>query len=202
MNCVTESTESTELCAATSVHRGVKWAIDNTRPSEADCIWRKIWDFARELKALQELTHAESSKLTQYVQAWHNSLPSCIKNWYFEDTEEEFEKAWEKVKYAARDGLVEHAFAIAVNSPPPPCADRFEGKEIKVLILFCRELQRLSGDKPFFLSCRIAAKLLKVSHTTTARWLRILVRNKILEIVILGGPETNKATRYLYLPKD
>jgi hypothetical protein len=198
----TELTESTDICTTATAHWGVKWAINNTQPTEADSIWRKIWDFARALKAIPILTHAKECELTQYIHAWHNNLPSFIKHWHYEDTEEEFKRAWEKVEYAAGDGPIEHVFAIALHSTPPACADRFGGENIKLLISLCCELQRLSGDRPFFLSCRIAAKLLNVAHTNTARWLRILVREKVLKIVIPGSPKTNKDSRYKYLPRD
>jgi hypothetical protein len=38
------------------------------------------------------------------------------------------------------------------------------------------------------------------SHTTAALWLRGLVNCKILKVAEKGGPSTNRATRFYYVP--
>ena len=62
----------------------------------------------------------------------------------------------------------------------------------------CRELQQVSGDKPFFLACRSAGKLLGVDHTMAWRWLFLLAHAGIVEEVEKGNHARRRASRYRY----
>jgi hypothetical protein len=48
----------------------------------------------------------------------------------------------------------------AQKAPLPRAAAKYEGASLRLLVCLCRELQRESGEQPFFLSCRTAAELL------------------------------------------
>ena len=88
-----------------------------------------------------------------------------------------------------------------VNTPPPEVA-LFKGKRMILLASICRELQLMAGDRPFFLSCRIAAALVgHRSYKTVSNWLVgfCKMHNPLLEVINRGGPHNNKATRYRYL---
>ena len=50
---------------------------------------------------------------------------------------------------------------------------------------------------PFFLDCRTAGRLLRVRHTVAWRWLRLLVRDHLLECVTVG--KRQRASEYRYL---
>lgn len=91
------------------------------------------------------------------------------------------------------------AFKKAATTTPK-IAEQFESPEVKVLVSLCRELQRIHGSEPFFLSARTVANLFHhATHTTAALWLRGLVHSKILSVVTKGGPQSMKATRFKYL---
>jgi hypothetical protein len=47
---------------------------------------------------------------------------------------------------------------------------------LRLLIAVCRELQRVSGEREFLLSCRTAGNLLGVNHVTAARYLFLLAQ--------------------------
>ena len=68
------------------------------------------------------------------------------------------------------------------------------------LIKLCRELQRASGDGPFFLSCRTAGELLGLDHNTAWRRLGMLVSDDLIQTVEPGTK--TKATRYRYVASD
>ena len=69
------------------------------------------------------------------------------------------------------------------------------------LIKVCSVLQRMAGDQPFFLSCRVAAHLCGVTHMQTARLLKVLTHDGVLEVVEKG--HRHNATTYRYLgPRD
>jgi hypothetical protein len=66
-------------------------------------------------------------------------------------------------------------------------------------VAVCRELQRTSGEQPFFLACRTAGQLLEVPHVTAWRWLLLLTHDKILVEVKKGSCSSRRASRFRYL---
>ncbi len=88
---------------------------------------------------------------------------------------------------------------------PVEAAD-YEQKKLRLLVAFCREIQRAAPGVQFFLSCRTAGGLLGISHTKAAEWLRLLVADDILEEKEKGGINKDtgeqRASRYLYIASD
>ena len=81
----------------------------------------------------------------------------------------------------------------------PQAAMRYEQDGLRLLVALCRELQRVSGDKPSFLACRTAGGLLGVKHVTAWRWLFALAQDKILSEVEKGDRARRRASRFRYL---
>ena len=122
-----------------------------------------------------------------------------IKTVGFEETWIDFLKGWPKVKFPK--GL-EPMIAIvqrAKLSPLPQCAKQYDDDGIRLLVAVCRELQRVSGDQPFFLACRTAGRELEVDHMTASRWLFLLVQDKTIKIVQQADRAKRQAIRYRYL---
>ena len=90
-------------------------------------------------------------------------------------------------------------FELAKQSPFPQAAMRYEQHDLRLLVALCRELQRASGDKPFFLACRTAGNLLKVTHITAWRWLFALTQDGIVAEIEKGDRVRRRASRYRYL---
>ena len=120
----------------------------------------------------------------------------------------EFLDAWENVEHPLGTSSIDILFEKAKSIMPPEEADIFESADIRLLVTFCREMQRNAGDEEFFLSCRTVAQLFKHKcHTTAAAWLKGLVRSKILQETTKGGllkvekdgPKKYMATCYRYL---
>ena len=83
----------------------------------------------------------------------------------------------------------------------PEEAYRYEQEPLRQLVSLCRELQRVSGEFPFFLSCRTVERFLGVGFKTANRWLFLLVEEGVLEIVRKGSMVGRRASRYRYVGK-
>ncbi len=115
----------------------------------------------------------------------------------------EFMRGLENAKYPLGEGTLPAAWEAAQRGPPPKIAEQFEDPAVRRLVALCRELQRAAGDKPFYLSCRIAQGLLNLpTHRKANDWLRALAskRVKIIEEVEKGSAKTHHASRFRYLP--
>jgi hypothetical protein len=113
----------------------------------------------------------------------------------------EFMAGYRRVKYLIGEEVMLKAWERAnAGTFPPEITSLVNQQEIQLLAAFCRELQREWGDKPFFLSCRMVQSLfLPVSVSTAWLWLCGLEAVGIIRTVKKGGPDTNKASRFLYL---
>ncbi len=133
---------------------------------------RCIFELARRLYSI----HGDAIKQhfdTQQIifNDWWSKAREIVSTKDYETSLQAFLRAIERVNTPLED-LVRNAFdnasiPIWAEMMSAPCG-RLAGA--------CIELQRLSGDKPFFLSCRTAASLLDVSHVQSAKWL-ILFRS-------------------------
>jgi hypothetical protein len=86
------------------------------------------------------------------------------------------------------------------RSVPPPKQTLPLGAECQLLAKLCRVLQYLSGNKPFFLDGRSAAKVLDIPHRTVADWLHALRRLGVISPVTKG--RLGKASRYRYIASE
>jgi hypothetical protein len=91
-------------------------------------------------------------------------------------------------------------FEQAVKLEPPKIIiEKYPNcPKLYTLTALCGVLQKATGQNPFFLSCRTAGKLLKVTPMTISRYFLILTAEKFLEVVEKGGAESQKATRFRY----
>ena len=73
---------------------------------------------------------------------------------------------------------------------------------MKKLVHLCRELQRLNGENPFFLSVRDAARTLELSGKSlrlASAFLRGLCRDGVIEPVAGAKAGGRRATRYRHM---
>ena len=94
-------------------------------------------------------------------------------------------------------------FEKAKKRKPPQIAIKLypDNDKLKILASLCRELQSEAKGNPFYLSVRIAGRLLDVSPMHAGRWLFLLVSDGILKVVAKGGTAktVRKATRFRYI---
>lgn len=173
--------------------------VDRTLPECQGHRHRRLFELARELKALPHLKDAPLTDLRPIVKQWHDKALPTIGTKPFEDTWFDFCDGWGRVKRAKGEGLADDLLARAIAAGVPKEAAHYERHELKLLVALCRELQRQSPGKPFFLSCRLAGEQLGVEHHTAARWLRGLQADGILLLVKEGHIAKRLATEYRYL---
>jgi hypothetical protein len=83
--------------------------------------------------------------------------------------------------------------------PLPPAASAYHLPGLRLLVGLCAELQRLAGDRPFFLGCRDAGRLLGVPFQRAAKWIRRLCADGILIRKTRGAKITGEASTYRYV---
>lgn len=198
-------TQDVSACASTfskETKTAIQRAIERTTVNSPRTRHRRLFELARELKAIPGLEHLEAGRFKRVVKAWHRKSLPRIATKPFEDSWFEFIDAWANVKYASGCGPLYVAIETARRAPPPACALQYEDNEQLVLLVkLCRELQRISDGKPFFLDCRKAGELIGIDHVKAWRYLRGLAQESppILQIVSTGSRAKGKANEYFYL---
>jgi len=205
--CVTQQTQQEQQSQAMGGVGGVVEvrtvadAIEASLPKREGQRNHCVFRLARGLKAVPGLAGAELSALRPHVRAWwERALPVIgTKDWT--ETWADFVVAWPRVVYPLGEGPMAQAIAQAIQSDVPEAARQYDRPETRLLVAFCRELQRATGDKPFFLGVRDAGKYVGVDQMTAYRWLRMFEADGVLEVVEKGLPSSTarKATMYRYL---
>lgn len=186
---------------APEVLEQIKQAIQRTLPTGKAQRHRLTFELCRELKAILALADAQPMQLQDIVRFWwklakvHSPTP-------FEEHLIDFCEGWGKVKFPKGSEPMMQIMERAKSQPLPEAANQFEQEPLRLLVAICRELQRTTGEGPFYLSSRTAGRLLGVDHTTAHRWLRGLTYYGILALVEAGSqnPKDRKASRFRYLP--
>jgi len=158
--------------------------------------------------------------LCQYIQGMlpeidsHEDLKAIVERWYeryelvLEDKEgdllsfvyvwSEFLDLWPKIEYPKHDTLYK-AIKQAIDSPVPEEVKHWHDENYKMLASVCRELQRLRGAEPFFLSSYDAGKILGKSQPAAFKALKMFVAEGLLKVIKKG--DRNHANYYQYLGK-
>jgi hypothetical protein len=213
----TESTECTERTERTEVDRSgngivqsvcssadLKLAVESSLPNRLHENHKCLFNLARTVKAL-ELQVARKwpmDKRKELFMHWYErAKPFLNPSQSQDDYWFEFLEAYDNANHPFGVNVITDAWDAANSKEPPDVARQFDSDQIRLLVSFCRELQVLCGDRSFFLASRTVKRLFELdSHVTGARWLKGLCRTGILKVVEQGGRETNKATRFRYLP--
>jgi hypothetical protein len=157
-----------------------------------------LFDLAREVRRCEErFTQIFSINiLKKIIQQWQSNNSTHLKP--DKDYLIEFLDKLSLVRFPSGLVLVK-AFARATTQPPP---SRLRGlkRGFQLLGCLCRELQRQSGNKPFFLDGRSAARVIGIPHETVASWLRALCRLQIIRVIQKG--HLGRASRYQYICSD
>lgn len=176
-------------------HReSISQALHETLPNGPGQRERLIFEFARALKAIPELTSLSAEAFKASVVEWHRqALPHIITK-PFEATWSDFLYGWDNVKVPRGvpyiDFVLEQAMKCPMNVP-------YELAELKTLILFCRTLQETVGNRPFYLSARTAAEICNIDPMTALRRLHFLEREGWIRTVEKGNQ--HRATRFRYI---
>jgi len=180
------------------INDDIERAIIATLPNGPGQRNKAIFEFARHLKAIDVLRDAEALQLRSLVQRWHQRALPNIQTKSPEESLAEFIRAWDKARIPAGESELPRLFAEAVEAPLPDCCSGYETQEVRLLVSLCKRLGTHWHPQPFPLACRIAGKLLNVSHVTANSWLFLLEADGILKLHSKGTQRDRRANRYFY----
>lgn len=179
----------------------IETAIRLTLPSMPGERHRKIFEFARALKAMPEYANRSPEQLRRAVEKWHQSSVSLVSGEHdFFDTWSDFLYAWPRIRFPLGADPIRAITERARATTMPSGAPAYKAKPICLLVCLCRELQRHSKDPHFYLTCRAAANAIGVDKDRVAKYMNMLCVDGVLEIVHRG--HTGRASEYRYLLGD
>lgn len=188
------------ICSSGSLCHRVEDAIQSTLPTDTGQRNRAVFEFARALKAIPELAEADPKDLKGYVRQWHDAASKVTSGEHsFTDTWAEFLYGWRRIKHPRGNGPMADLLARADKAETPSIAADYDATA-KRLVRLCRQLQRNTGDKPFFIGYRTAGELLGVDHNKACKLLGMLCAEGVLELASKG--HTGKASEYRYIGGD
>jgi hypothetical protein len=199
-----------QILARNNVRNKIREAIEAACPTGFGQRNARDFEFVRRLKAIKELEGVDPMDLEPVCLKWHErTLPFMRDMQDFESRFSEFLRSWDGARHAFGEGVVELAFQRAQSEPLPPEATQFPTHQTRLLVALCRELQRLHGEEPFYLSCDKAAAVLDVRNSSGKRdlkkvwrWLQLLLRKGLLELHARGTASGNqrkgRASEYFY----
>lgn len=179
-------------CLLSSVWSVPDIDVSKFMPQEVGQRNGRLFDLARFLKG--RYPNATRIELRLIVERWHKMALPVIGTEDFLVTWGDFLRGWEKVKYPWGETLNDQLEGYMTD--PLPVLPYKYGETAMRLVLICQRLQRCAGDGPFFLSCRTAADLLKVTHSHAASIFRGLIADGVLRETSKGSG--NKASRYRF----
>jgi hypothetical protein len=159
---------------------------------------RKLFRLAQAIKALLG-DGAPTALLKEIFDLWWEDAQAVVRTKDYNFSFGEFMDAYINCRFAGGLDLANLKAAAKREELPPAAACYTE--PMQDLVRVCACLQRLWGERPFYLSTRSAAELVGVASTrTAARFFQVMIRDRLLELIDKGSQETGKASTYRYLP--
>lgn len=176
----------------------VNEVINRTIPTGPKQRFDRLWEFARRLKGISGLDTSPTA-LLGYVREWHRRALPFIETKQFEATERDFFNSWKNARTPLTDGGLASQLRPALAGPDPDWLQReLLPWQAKKLLRVCAILQKWTGDKPFFLSAKVAASVIGTDQMDTRRLFKKLVKTGYLRMVVKGSRETGKPTTWRF----
>jgi hypothetical protein len=175
-------TEETEAISGGGVEARILDAIERTVPRAFSTRNYAVFAFARALRGIPGIGPPDAStlpKLRPYVKEWwKRAEPHMLtKDWGV--TWGDFSRAWVRVRHPEGTDVLARALEAAEAADPPAWAADY-GPSQKLLASLCRELQRMAGDQPFFLSCAKAGDCVGVDQRTAWSYFNGFIADGVL----------------------
>lgn len=180
----------------------VRDAIARTLPRNSpEPWWKCLFALARELKGIESLADVDPIDLSEIVVEWHRRAERVMTDEFCaDDAVAEFICAWGRVRFPKGSSPFDLAVAQMEVTKVPDTAKRFSSPTTRRLVHLCRELQRASGDEPFYLSSEKAGQIVGCLPMTAWRLLKLIEASKLITVVKRG--QGHVATRFRYIASE
>lgn len=174
-------------------------AIRQTLPTQNGQRHRRIFRFARALRAVPGYGSRNPLSLATEFRIWHDQALPYIRTQGFAANFSEFVAAWDAIRYPM-GGLMQDVLERAIARRVPAVVAAMGDDALCLLTRVSAELQTRTSPEPFFLSARTAARLCKCDAMSAWRMLGLLERLDVLLRVDRGqSGKTGKAARWRYI---
>ncbi len=142
---------------------------------------RALFNLARGILTLERSgQNLSSGELQAIFDRWYqSSLPNLRPEQSQAAYFQEFLDACDCVEHGLDENTLDRAWEQSKKVPLPAVAQNFKSRKVVELVCLCAQLQKIVGDREFFLSCRSAGTKLEISHVQAAKFLKVLVRRKV-----------------------
>lgn len=153
-----------------------------------------LFRFARWLKGKHP--DATRAQLHEWVTRWHQQALPIIRTKPFAASWSEFLRQWEAVKVPHGSVLAD----ILRELPPLPdgIAELGYGSHGDKLVQICLALAEHHAPKPFYLGSRAAGEQLGIDYSDAAAIMRLLRRDKVVELVAKGAGRKASTYRFIW----
>ena len=179
------------------MHAAVQSAVPKTTHQNNPLLFHLAFHLARSLRDIEAKIGrpASSTEWKMMFELWaKDSRPfwrpeqSSDEYWF------EFLDACDRARFGLEENPLAKAWEAAHGSAMPQEAiEAVEDPRLRVLISFCRQMQILSGERPFFIPTRWLGERFGVSHSQAALWLRGLRHTRFLKVEIPGDRNAEPA---------
>jgi hypothetical protein len=188
-----------------STKRAIVRALNETLPKKPGERNHCLFKFTKALRGMEALKGVDPNSLLPIIRAWaQKALPLTSGEHDVNDCQDEFLYAWPRVLLGGNISVETIAIELVGKPPHPACeALKINGQPRRILVGLCWELQKLHKDKPFYLSCREAAKALTAalgrtySHVTASTMLNGLEARGAIKKV--QEHTATRARRYVFV---
>jgi hypothetical protein len=191
-----EVEEVDEIDEAKDGWGGVDWQLYVLK--EPNTSNKMLHELAREVRGVEKKLHRKL-KATQYkiiLSKWEAASRSFLQAGH--DYFTEFLAKLDTVTVPKGETL-QAAFERAKRREPPLKALMTPHQGVRLLASLCRELQDMTGNRPFMLcQVRVAKLFGHSSHKTISNWIRALKTLEVLKLAEAAIPNA-RAARYFYV---
>lgn len=188
---------------SSAVIGSVQEAVRLCTPAKRRSTDKLMFKFCRALKTLERHRGSplDKQELNDAFKAWYDAALPFLRNEPLSRYRAEFFYRFDQAKAPLGHArLLKRALHRADTCAPPSEAEQFADDALLkrlVSLLYCLQIE--AGDQWFWISSRDCGRLLGVSHTEAARWIKVLASDhyRILKIV---RPHTSESCpRYRWM---
>ncbi|QDT10199.1 bifunctional DNA primase/polymerase [Planctomycetes bacterium K23_9] len=176
-------------------------AINASIPKQPGQRNKCLFDLARRLVGVRD-DKLTIDELVGVFDQWYELAEPILRTKDYATSLDDFLRATDNAQTAYGATMAEHLnTAIADGCPAWVSSPKYD-RRCKLLAALCRQLQRVAGDQPFYLSTHTPGELFDLKPMQCWRWLDLFVRLGKLTKVETGSLAKRRATRFRYIADD